>query len=100
MGQARLKKMDKIPVGFAWGLFMPLLVFLFIYFLRYSSVPFVKFLLNLAEMKILIRILSLCGFANLLVFLYFYRNRLDRAARGVIAATFLYGFLVLISGFL
>jgi hypothetical protein len=99
MGQGRQKRLDKFSVGMIWGITFPLILFVFIFLIRYNSIPFVRFLTHLHEMKILIKILSLCGFPNLLIFLYFYRNRLDRAAKGVIAATFIYGFLVLISRF-
>ena len=99
MGQSRLKKLDKMGIGFAWGMVFPLLVFLTVYLARYQAVPLTEFLFQLGEMRILIKILSLCGFFNLLLFLYFYRNRLDKAARGVIAATFVYGLLVLVSRF-
>lgn len=100
MGQSRLKKLDRFSVGMIWGIVLPMLVFLLVYYFRYSSVPLGEFISNLGEMKILIKVLSLCGFTNLLLFLYFYRNQLDKAARGVIAATFVYGFMVLISRFI
>jgi hypothetical protein len=99
MGQSRLKRLDKFSVGMIWGIFLPFVVFLLLYLIRYGTIPLIQFVMHLSEMKILIKILSLCGFSNLLVFLYFYRNRLDQAAKGIIAATFIYGFLVLISRF-
>jgi hypothetical protein len=100
MGQSRLKRLDKFSVGMIWGIILPFIVFLFIYLIRYGSIPIIQFVIHLSEMKILIKILSLCGFSNLLVFLYFYRKGLDQAAKGVIAATFIYGFLVLVSRFI
>jgi hypothetical protein len=100
MGQSRQKRWDKFSVGMFWGIISPLVLFLIIYLIRYNSIPISQFLVHLREMKILIKILSLCGFSNLLIFLYFYRNRLDNAAKGIIAATFVYGFLVLVSRFL
>jgi len=100
MGQSRLKKLDSFSVGMIWGMLLPLLIFLVLYLARYHTVPLGDYISNLTEMKILIKMLSLCGFANLLLFLYFYRNGVDRAAKGVIAATFVYGFMVLISRFL
>jgi hypothetical protein len=87
MGQSRLRKLDKFSVGMIWGIILPLILLLFIY------------LIHLRGMNILIKILSLCGFSDLVIFLYFYRNKLDKAAKGVIAATFVYGFLVLVSRF-
>jgi hypothetical protein len=100
MRQSRLKKWDRISTGFTGGIALPLLLFLFIYLLRYDYIPFSRFVVNLSQMKILIKMLSLCGFADLLLFFFFYRLRMDRAARGVIAATFAYGFIVLVSRFL
>jgi hypothetical protein len=97
MGQSRQKKFDRISNGFAWGILLPLAIFLGIYLIRYHSVPFSQFIENLSEMKILIKLLSLCGFSNLLIFYLLYRNQMDKAAKGVIAATFVYGFLVLLS---
>jgi hypothetical protein len=99
MRQSRLKKWDRFSTGFTGGILMPLFLFLVIYLVRYSRIPLSQFVMNLSEMKILIKMLSLCGFSDLLLFFYFYRLRMDRAARGVIAATFTYGFVVLISRF-
>lgn len=58
---------------------------------------FSDFLRSFWEMKILLKLLSLCVFPNLGFFFLFYRNKLDMAARGVIMATFVYAFVVLIT---
>ncbi len=58
---------------------------------------FSDFLKSFWEMKILLKLLSLCVFPNLGFFFLFYRNKLDMAARGVIMATFVYAFVVLIT---
>ncbi len=97
MGEARLRKYNSLRSGIILGVVLPLVVLLGISLTRYSSVPFFKLLAHLWEMKLLVKIVSLCGFVNLLAFTFFYRNRMDRAARGVIMATFLYAILVLIS---
>lgn len=97
MGQARKRKYNTLVTGIFTGILLPLVLFLIIYLTRYQQVPFLSFLRQLAEMNMLIKILSLCGFANLLAFFYFYRNQLDKAAKGVITATFIFAFVVLIS---
>jgi hypothetical protein len=97
MGRGRLKKYDTFSTGLLTGFFLPFGIFILIYLLRYGNVPFSNFIETLLDMKILIRLMSLCGFVNLLGFLFFYRNKMDKAARGVITATFIYAFLVLIS---
>ncbi len=97
MGTRRQQQYDTLKTGLIAGVLLPLSVFLILYLLRYASMPLGTFLIRLRELKILVKLLSLCGFANLLVFLFFYRNKMDRAARGVVAATFLYAMLVLVS---
>ncbi|HPT31226.1 MAG TPA: hypothetical protein PLW67_05265, partial [Prolixibacteraceae bacterium] len=69
MGQSRLKKLDRFSVGMIWGVALPMMIFLLVYYIRYSSIPLGEFISNLSEMKILIKVLSLCGFTNLLLFL-------------------------------
>ena len=97
MGRGRLKKYDTFSTGLLSGFILPLGIFILIYLVRYRHVPLSNFIETLLDMKILIRLLSLCVFVNLLGFLLFYRNKMDKAARGMITATFIYAFLVLIS---
>jgi hypothetical protein len=96
MGRGRQKKYDKITFGLIIGAVIPLLIFFGIYFIRYSEVPVQDYLQQLWRLKVTFKILSLCGFVNLLIFFYFYRNKMDKAARGIIFATFLYAFMFLI----
>ncbi len=95
MGQARQRQSDSMTTGFWWGIILPLIILLLIYFVRYHEIPLTRFIVNLQELKLLFKIISLCGFANLAVFFLFYRKRMDKAAKGVIMATFVYGILVL-----
>ena len=48
-------------------------------------------------MKVFLKILSLSVFPNLGLFFIFYKQKKDMAARGVILATFMYAFLVMIA---
>lgn len=97
MGEARRKKQNTLGLGLSAGILLPLTIFVILYLLKYSSIPFVSFVRQLAEMNMLVKLFSLCGFANLLAFFLFYRRQMDRAARGVIAATFVYALVVLLS---
>lgn len=97
MGRGRLRKYDTFSHGFFTGVLAPAGVFLMIYLIRYGDIPLKSFISTLWEMKIIIRMISLCGFVNLLGFLFFYRNKMDKAARGVITSTFIIAILVLIS---
>lgn len=58
---------------------------------------FSVFVQNMWQMKILMKLLSICVFPNLGIFFIFYRMKYDMAARGVIMATFMYAFMVLIA---
>lgn len=96
MGRGRQKKYDKLAFGITLGVVIPLLIFFGIYIIRYDDVPVQDYLRQLWTLRVTFKILSLCGFANLLIFFYFYRNKMDKAARGIIFATFLYAIMFLI----
>ena len=89
-------RFDRILTGWLLGTIVPLIVFFITYKLKYSEMEFSVYLRNIWNMKIFLKILSLCVFPNLAFFLLFYRIKYDMAARGVIMATFMYAFVVLI----
>ena len=90
-------RFDQILTGFFMGIILPLIIFLITYLVKYSELEFMVYLQNIWQMKILLKILSLCVFPNLGIFLLFLRIKYERAARGVVMATFIYAFLVLIA---
>ncbi len=88
---------DRILTGWMIGIIAPLLIFMLVYQVNYSETEFKVYLRNVWQMKIFLKILSLCVFPNLGFFFLFYRMKYDMAARGVIMATFMYAFVVLIA---
>ncbi len=90
-------KYDQIQFGFLPGLLGPLLVFVIVFFIQGHDQLFFEYIKNLWTFDVLIKLLSLCVFPNLLLFLFFIRKKYDRAARGVLMATFIYAFVVLFS---
>lgn len=88
---------DRLLVGWVIGIVVPLVFFLAFYQMKYSEMQFMVYLRNVWDMKIFLKIISLCVFPNLGFFFLFYRKKYDMAARGVIMATFMYAFLVLIA---
>lgn len=96
MGRGRQKKYDRITFGLTVGILIPLLIFFGIYLARYNTVAVEEYLRQLWQLRLTFKILSLCGFANLLVFFYFIRNKMDKAARGIIFATFVYALIFLV----
>ena len=87
---------DRVLTGWLTGAIIPLLIFLLTYEIKYSEMDFMIFVRNMWQMKIFMKLLSLCVFPNLGFFFFFYRIKYDMAARGIIIATFMYAFLVLI----
>lgn len=94
---SKRKKYDRIVTGWLIGILLPLIIFLITYQVKYSEMEFSVFVQNMWQMKILMKLLSICVFPNLGIFFIFYRMKYDMAARGVIMATFMYAFMVLIA---
>ncbi|HBL76847.1 MAG: hypothetical protein A2W90_22945 [Bacteroidetes bacterium GWF2_42_66] len=90
-------KFDKMQFGFWPGLLGPLLVFAIVYLLKSEDQSLTEYINSLWKFNVLIKLLSLCVFPNLLLFLFFIRKKYDWAARGVLMATFIYAFVVLFS---
>jgi hypothetical protein len=88
---------DRLLTGFLTGLLVPVLFFLIIYQLKYANMDFPVYVKSMWQMRILMKIVSLCVFPNLGFFIIFYRKKYDMAARGVIMATIFYALAVLIA---
>jgi len=97
MTNRKNKSADRLLVGFVLGLLVPVIFFLIVYQMKYANMEFLTYVRSIWQMKIFLKILSLCVFPNLGFFLLFYRRKYDMAARGVILATFIYAFVVLIA---
>lgn len=100
MTSSKRNKFDRILTGWLIGTIVPLIIFMITYQMKYSEIEFQGYLRNIWQMKLFLKILSLCVFPNLGFFLLFYQLKYDMAARGVIMATFMYTFLVLIAKFI
>ncbi len=95
--QKRVKKQVNRPLtGFFAGFLIPLIIFVAVYFIRETEISFKDYVISLTRLNALIKLGSLCVFANLLVFMGFIRINYDRAARGVLGATIIYAIIILI----
>ncbi len=92
----KLKRYDRILTGWLIGTIVPVIFFLIVYEVKYSELDLQVYLKSMWQMKIFLKLLSLCVFPNLGIFMLFLNQKSERAARGVILATFMYAFLVLI----
>ena len=97
MQQKQRKKFDKVGIGLIAGLALPMVVFCAIYLIRESSLSFSDYVESLWKIHVLLKVGSLCVFANIALFWGFLYLKYERAARGVLGATLLWAFVVLIS---
>jgi hypothetical protein len=96
MIQRKRNRFDQILVGMLIGLILPVIIFLFVYLVKYSNTDFTVYLQSIWQLKVIYKLIYLCVLSNLPVFLLFLRIKHERAARGVVAATFVYAFMILI----
>jgi hypothetical protein len=93
-------QLNNIWIGAAIGILVPVIA-LFCYYLgKYGDTSIADFLRAYKDQGILTHIISLSVLPDLLVFFLFIRKNLLKAARGVLLATFLFTFVVLLIRFL
>lgn len=100
MFKRKQNRVDRILTGWLLGTIVPLVIFMIAYEVKYSGMEFLIYLKNLWSMGAFLKVLSVCVFSNLGFFLLFYQKKYDMAARGVLLATFMYAFLVLVAKFI
>lgn len=90
------RKWDKIWVGLLMGVMLPFFVMLIFYLSSFAALTIPGFLRRMVFAQVFFPLLSLCAVINLGSFFLFYQTQNDRAARGVIFATMIFAFAVLI----
>ncbi len=95
-----MKKLNSILLGLALGILLPMLALFAYVHLKFEDLTLMGFFRSYYKMGILTHMLSLAVIPNLgLFFLFIKTNRL-KSARGVLTATFLFAFTVLIIRFI
>ena len=93
------KSWNSLKLGTILGIAWPALVMVVFYFMEFVNYPLDIFFDKLMEMRLFSKLVSVCVYPNLLLFFIFiWRDRLY-SARGVLLATILLGFLVIILKF-
>lgn len=92
---ARFRLKDQFMTGFVPALLFPLIGFYIYYLLFFGYMTFDGFIDHVTRANLAVSVLSLGVILNLGLFFLFYTKELDKAARGVIGATFLYAFIVM-----
>jgi hypothetical protein len=99
-GTLILKK-DNLKLGILLGLLLPLLVVVFLYFLKFSSYSFTDFLRVAGEESRLITFFAAwCMVANIGLFTYYINTNKYKTSNGVFIITIIYGILFLLLRFL
>ena len=89
-----MKKKDSFLLGFLPALALPFAGAFLFYVIFFNYMQLDYFFHHIVNTKQWISVLSLGVILNLGLFMLFLRNGSERAARGVLGATFVYAFLV------
>ena len=94
-----MRKLDKIGWGLLLGILLPAFALYIFYKIRYDHIAPGEFLRSFHKMGILTHIISLAVIPNLVLFFLFMSRNYLKGGRGVLLATFIFAFLVLIIRF-
>ncbi len=98
--QKHSKKADKPLTGWIAGVVVPPLAFVIIWLLIPTERDFAGFITYAIKANVLSKFMSLAVLPNLLVFFIFIWAKMDRAAKGVLYATFILAIVVIAIKFL
>ena len=85
---------DSFITGFIPALVAPFAGGLIFYFIFFRYMELNSFIHHIINSNTWVSVLSLGAIANLALLVFFFRRNCDRSARGVLAATFIYSFVV------
>lgn len=88
---------DNLKLGLLLGFLAPLLVFLIVYFIRFSGYSFDEFVRVFLNEKKLITFWGVwCLVGNIALFTYYINTNKDQTAKGIFAITVVYGIGILL----
>ena len=94
-----MKRYNKMAWGLGLGILLPALSLYIFYKIKYDNMGLWEFISSFHEMGILTHIISLSVIPNLILFFLFMHKNFLKGGRGVLLATFLFAFLILIIRF-
>lgn len=87
-----------MQLGLLLGLILPVLVFLAIYFVRFSNFSMEEFMNYFTTEKKMVTFFGVwCLVANIALFTYYVNTNRDKTARGIFIVTLVYGIGVLLA---
>jgi hypothetical protein len=97
MQRRKTNRFDNVGIGFLIGFILPVFVFFFVYFIGENEISVAEYVKSLQQLNVFIKLGSLCVFVNSGVFMGFIKLKLEKTARGILGATIIYAFVILIS---
>ena len=97
MQRRKTHRFDNVGIGLLVGFLLPVIVFIVVWQIGKSEMSISDFTQSLMQLNVLIKLGSLCVFLNSAVFMGFIQLKFEKTARGVLGATIIYAFVVLIS---
>ena len=94
-----MKRFNKIYWGALLGILLPAVALYIFYKVKYDHMELGEFLRSFHKMGILTHIISLSVIPNLILFFLFMQKNYLKGGRGVLLATFIFAFTVLIIRF-
>jgi hypothetical protein len=89
---------DNLQLGLILGFLLPLLVFILIYFFRFSGFSLDEFANYFISEKKLVTFFGVwCLVANIALFTYYVNTHKDQTAKGIFAITLIYGIGILVA---
>jgi hypothetical protein len=97
MQRRRTNRFDNVGIGFLIGFILPIFVFFVVYLIGENEISVTEYIKSLQKLNVLIKLGSLCVFVNSAVFMGFIKLKFEKTARGMLGATIIYAFAILIS---
>ena len=97
MQRRKTNKLDNVGIGFLVGFLLPVVVFFVVYLIGKNEISIAEYTYSLMKLNVMIKLGSLCVFVNSAVFMGFLQLKYEKMARGILGATIIYAFVVLIS---
>jgi hypothetical protein len=97
MQRRKTNKLDNVGIGFLVGFLLPVIIFFAVYLIGKNEISIAEFTNSLWQLNVLVKLGSLCVFVNSAVFMGFIKLKFEKTARGILGATIIYAFAVLIS---
>ncbi len=97
MQRRRTNKFDNVGIGFLVGFLLPIVVFVIVYLIGNNDISIAEYTKGLLKLNVMVKLGSLCVFVNSAVFMGVLQLKFEKMARGILGATIIYAFVVLIS---